>query len=145
MNQLNFVPAKAEDADLIFAQCKELVLRFEDPNEVNLDQVLKWLENKIRSHITEYTCVLRGSEKVAFYCFTQENNIAELDDFYVLETYRKQGIGSQILSHCVETSAIPIFLYVFNSNTGAIRLYEKFGFAITRQVSPTRSIMTRYP
>ena len=145
MKELSFVQANAEDADLIFSQCKELVMRYEDPNAVNLDRVLSWLENKIRSHISEYTCVLHGNEKVAFFCFTQEENGAELDDFYVLEPYQNQGIGSRILCHLVKSTALPVSLYVFHGNTGAIRLYERFGFAFTQQVSPTRSIMTRYP
>ncbi len=145
MNHLTFVPANAEDADLIFSQCAQLVLRFEDPNEVDLDRALNWLQKKIRTRISEYTCVLRGNEKVAFYCLTQEKTGAELDDFYVLEPYRNQGIGSRILRHCMEVTTLPISLYVFNANDGAIRLYTRCGFVTTQQVSPTRSIMTRYP
>ncbi len=143
MKHLTFVPASPEDADLIFAQCKELVLRFEDPKEVELDYVLQWLQKKIRNHISQYTCVLCGDEKVAFFSLAEGENGMELDDLYVLEPYRNQGIGSQILAHCFESTNRSIYLYVFTANDGAIRFYLRRGFVITQQVSPTRCIMTR--
>ena len=145
MMPLTYLPATPEDADLIFSQCKELVLRYEDSNEVDLDRVLQWLERKIRAHISLYTCVFRGNEKVAFFSFSEQEDGWELDDLYVLEPYRNQGIGSRILKHCMEMTSRPIYLYVFTANDGAIRLYARHGFTITQQVSLTRSIMMRYP
>ena len=145
MNTLIYTPAKDDDASLIITQCKELVQRYEDPALVDMDQVLSWLERKIRKNISQYTCVLRGDEKVAFFCFSKEENAFELDDLYVLEPYRNQGIGSEILKHCVALTEKPIFLFVFTANAGAIRLYRRHGFTEDKQVSPTRMIMTRHP
>ena len=145
MKPFVYMPASPEDADLIFAQCKDLVLCFEDPNAVDMTRVLLWLERKIHSNIDRYTCVFRGNEKVAFFSLAEDENGVELDDLYVLEPYRNQGIGSRILNHCIETTDRPIYLYVFTANDGAMRLYARHGFVTTQQVSPTRCIMTRYP
>ena len=143
MKTLTFMPAKAEDAEVIYAQCKKLVQRYEDPNLVDMDRVLSWLDRKIRTNITQYTCVFRGNEKVAFFSMSEQEDGWELDDLYVLEPYRNQGIGSRIIKHCVEMSNGPIYLYVFTTNVGAIRLYSRHGFVAHKQVSPTRIIMSR--
>ena len=145
MNTLTFLPAKAEDADIIFARCRELVERYEDPTQVDIARVLSWLDKKIRTNISQYTCVLRGNEKVAFFCLSEEENGFELDDLYVLKPYRGQGIGSEILKHCIALASKPIFLYVFTANKDAVRLYRRLGFCADKQVSDTRIIMTRYP
>lgn len=145
MKTLTFTPAKAEDIPVIVAQCKELVQHYEDPNLVDMDRIFSWLENKIRRNISQYTCVHRGDEKVAFFCLSEEENAFELDDLYVLESYRNQGVGSEILEHCIALTQKPIYLFVFTENTGAIRLYRRYGFAEDKQVSATRIIMTRCP
>lgn len=146
VKNLTFQPAVPEDADLIFAQCKELVTRYEDSNKVDMESVLQWLYKKIHGTITSYTCVILDGEKVAFFSFCRDEHGFELDDLYVLEPYRNQGIGSQILEHCIASAGDGvIFLYVFNANLGAIRLYRRYGFDVTDQVSSTRSIMKRCP
>lgn len=145
MNALTFKPAKAEDADIIFAQCRELVERYEDTTQVDMAHVLSWLDKKIRRNIPQYTCVLCGEEKVAFFSLSEDESAFELDDLYVLKPYRNQGIGSEILKYCIALANKPIFLYVFTGNAGAIQFYRRHGFDADKQVSPTRIIMTRYP
>ena len=67
----------------------------------------------------------------------------ELDDLYVLPTFRGKGIGTEILSYCISQMNTPIFLYVFRKNTGAIKLYERMGFLMAEEVDDTRLIMRR--
>ena len=67
----------------------------------------------------------------------------ELDDLYVLPEYRRRGIGTMIIEKCCSESDLPIFLYVFSGNTGAVSLYQRLGFRITESVGGTRYIMQR--
>ena len=67
----------------------------------------------------------------------------ELDDFYILPQFRGRGIGTAVLEKCIRESSLPIFLYVFTRNTGALNLYQRMGFRIAEQISSTRSIMRR--
>ena len=145
MNALTFMPIKPGDVPVILDQCRELILRYEDLSLIDIEAVLRWMEQKIKDNMADYTCVYRDDIPVAFYCLREDNEQTELDDFYVLEPYRNQGIGSEILKCCVARTQKPIYLYVFHANRGAIRLYERYGFVQTHQVSPTRSIMTRFP
>ena len=56
----------------------------------------------------------------------------EIDNFSVLEEYRKQGIGTKLMSYlisiAIEYRVINITLEVRVSNENAIKLYKKFGF-----------------
>ena len=67
----------------------------------------------------------------------------ELDDLYLYPAFQGRGIGTEVLEKSIAEADAPIFLYVFRANTRAIRLYERFGFRVTEEVSPTRCIMRR--
>lgn len=67
----------------------------------------------------------------------------ELDNFYIFPEFQKQGIGTQVLQKCIEESQRPIFLYVFQRNTGAVALYQRLGFRIVENIENSRYIMLR--
>ena len=56
----------------------------------------------------------------------------EIDNFYVSEEYRNQGVGTKLLAHLISLAisyrVINITLEVRVSNSIAINLYKKFGF-----------------
>ena len=56
----------------------------------------------------------------------------EIDNFMVLDEFRKQGVGTKLLSHLISIAisyrVINITLEVRVSNEVAINLYKKFGF-----------------
>ena len=136
-----FHPALPEDVPVIFDQCKALIDAYEDGTAIDYPRVMAWVERKIRDHLHQYTRVCRDDQTVAYYRLVLEKDKAELDDLYVLPGFRGEGIGAQILQKCFDDCKIPIFLYVFTENTGAIRFYERHGFLIHDQVSPTRCIL----
>ena len=142
---LTYTQALPEDIQLILNQSRELITAYEDLASIDLLKVLSWMQRKIETNIDDYTCVWKAGEKVAFYCLREEPDAVELDDLYVLPNFRNRGIGTKILSRCVANMDRPIYLYVFTGNAGAIRLYRRFGFAKTSQVSATRCIMTKQP
>lgn len=142
---LQYCPAEAEDVSTIFNQCEMLIRTYEDTDAIDLPKVLTWVENKIRANIHQYVCVKLNGCKVAYYRLDRSGAEMELDDFYVLPEFRGRGIGTQILRKCIENVDLPIYLYVFKKNTGAIRLYERLGFSVSESVGQTRLIMRRNP
>lgn len=133
---------QAEDGDIsaIFAQAKALVDAYEDVTTIDYDKVLAWMERKITKQIGSYTRVCLDGTVCAYYRLTEDG---ELDDFYVLPRFRCQGIGSEILERCIAQSPVPLWLYVFTANKGAVALYQRFGFRVTETVGTTRVIMRR--
>lgn len=141
--KLSFTPASPADADVIFQFARELIERFEDPRATDLDRALQWTQRKIAGHISEYTCVLLDGEKAGFFRFVPCEAGMELDDLYIFPEFRNRGIGTAVLHKCCAETALPVILYVFTQNTGALGLYRRLGFEITKQVSPTRCILRR--
>ena len=140
---LTFCPAEVRDAAVIFEQARELILKYEDRELLDIPKVLSWMEKKIHSEIFNYTCVRLNGEKVAYYRLDLSQNPGELDDFYVMPAYQGRGIGTRILEILLKDLKIPVFLYVFKENLPAVRLYEKAGFVHREDVSETRCILQR--
>ena len=84
--------------------------------------------------------MLLDGERCAYYRLCEDG---ELDDLYVLPTFRNQGIGSEVLKKCIAESTKPLYLYVFSRNVRAISFYDRFGFSIRETVGKTRLIMAR--
>ena len=95
---------------------------------------LPWSENAIRELVTG------GSGKIALICegkgyvgATYVCEEAEIGNIAVLEEYRGQGIGYALLARLQEELSVrgisKVFLEVEDSNTNAINLYKRFGFA----------------
>ena len=141
--QLHFCPASQDDIPVIFAMAKELVDTYEDRATIDYQKVMDWMQRKIAQHIDSYTCVYAGGQKVAYFSLSVAPKQAELDDLYVLPEFRKQGIGTAIVKHCVAKTEKPLYLYVFKDNAQAIKLYSRNGFSIAEDVSKTRFIMRR--
>lgn len=144
MMDLTYQPATTEDVPVIFAQCCELVDRYEDKSLICYDKVIAWLQNKIETNIGQYTCVVKDGQKVAFYRLVPEDTVTELDDFYVLPGFRGKGIGSAILEKCISETENPLCLYVFQGNVRAVSFYKRHGFQKAEQVSPTRMTMIHH-
>ena len=141
--QLRFSPASQTDIPTIFAMAKELVDTYEDMATIDYHKVIDWIQNKITNNIDAYTCVYAGAEKVAYFSLSVESEQAELDDLYVLPQFRRQGVGTAIVQHCIAQTDKPLYLYVFTNNTQAINLYSRNGFSVAQNVSKTRFIMRR--
>lgn len=138
---LTYRPAEDGDIPAIFAQAKALVDAYEDVTTIDYDRVLAWMERKITKQIGGYTRVCLEDGAVCAYYHLAEDG--ELDDFYVLPRFRGQGIGFEILERCIAQSPVPLWLYVFTENKGAVALYQRFGFRVTETVGTTRVIMRR--
>lgn len=137
---LQFLGAGTDDIDVILTQAKQLIDTYEDIGSIDYEKVLAWVKRKIAEHISEYRCVLVESKKCAYYRLCSDG---EVDDLYVLPSYRNQGVGSAILRKCIEESKENLYLYVFSNNIRAISFYERHGFSVQETVGKTRLIMAR--
>ncbi len=145
MKNISFSHADAQDIDALFSLNREIIEKYEDPSQIDIEGILAWVRRKLEKLIGEYRRILVDGEIVGYLHFTPNGDMMELDDFYILPAHRKQGIGSAALEMILAETQRPVFLYVFTQNEGAIRLYRRFGFEIAETVSPTRLILQRNP
>lgn len=141
--ELAFEPAVAEDIQTIFSLSKALIDQYEDVDSIDYEKVLQWVRKKIEKEIASYTRICSQGATVGYYRLHEEKGETELDDFYILPSFRGQGIGTAVLEKCIYQTKTPMFLYVFKNNVGAIRLYQRMGFAWAKDVGKTRMILRR--
>ena len=141
--ELHFSPASEQDTDTVFGFCKDLIDRYEDLATIDYDRVLNWVRRKLDANIREYTCVRLDGVKAGYFHFCPGEGCMELDDLYIFPEFRDRGIGTRIIEKCCAETALPVMLYVFVRNTGAIALYQRLGFQITQTVGNSRYIMVR--
>ncbi len=76
-----------------------------------------------------------------FYRFSSAGDKMEIDDLYILPAFQNRGIGTAVIETCLAQAELPVFLYVFQKNTGALRLYQRMGFVITKAIGTGRYVM----
>lgn len=143
MMDIKYKSADKSDIEPIFKLNKALIDAYENIEMIDYKKVLSWEQKKLESHIQEYTCVMLNEKKVGYYYFHQAEEKMEIDDLYVFPQYRNIGIGTEILKKCISETNLPIFLYVFVKNRGAVALYQRLGFQVTEIIKGSRYIMQR--
>ena len=138
---LTYESAGPEDLELLFTLNRQLIDTYEDKEAIDYDCVLKWVRRNLEQTLPRFTRVLYRGQVAAFYALIPSDEKTELDSIFVLPPFQNRGIGTRILHRCMEDADTPLFLYVFRRNTGAIRLYERNGFHIIKEVGKTRYIM----
>lgn len=129
MPQATYQPAQQEDISTIFALSKSLIEQYETA-EIDLDRVMRWMHRKITQSIGEYQRVMVDGQVAGYFHFHQDEGRMELDDLYILPLYQNQGLGTAVVTHCCAATELPVYLYVFIRNEGAVRLYQRMGFRV---------------
>ena len=133
---IEYISAQQRDLPLLFALNKALIDQYEETAAIDYDRVLLWVEKNLASHLGDFRRILFEGQLAGFFCLTD----GELDSLFVLPEFQCRGIGTDVIRYC-QRQTYPLFLYVFRKNTRAIRLYERMGFQITKEVGTTRYIM----
>lgn len=88
--------------------------------------------NILRRAETELLVGVDGNAVVGYAVLVRATGEAELANLAVSPAHRGQGVGEALLQHATRTlvdhGVRRLYLAVRTSNTGAIRLYERFGF-----------------
>lgn len=141
--ELQISPACGEDIPVLLGLNRELITAWENPAAIDLPRVLSWVEHKLSRQLDQYRRILWEGRPVGYFHLCPGEGETELDDFYILPEYRGKGIGTAALEQILSAIQTPVTLCVFTANTGAVRLYRRFGFQITGHISPTRCLMRR--
>ena len=138
MQGITFGKAEPSDAPVIFEMCRETVDKYEDVSSFDYDAAMDWVKRKIEKTISQYTRIYKDGELCGYFSFNPDGEKYELDDFYIFEGFRGQGIGTYVLEKCLSDTDKTVFLYVFKKNTVALNMYIKHGF------KPVKDLGTRY-
>lgn len=142
---ITYEKAKVEDIEPIYELCKRLIHDYEQLDRIDYPKVMKWVRGKIENSIDEYTAIYADGRKAGYYhFFKNDDGQYEIDDLYVFPAFQNQGIGSEAVRKCCASVSVPIMLYVFVKNEGAVSLYERLGFEVVETIHNSRYIMKNH-
>lgn len=137
------VPNSFEQLAPLLASSIAQIDQYEDPADVDTEMAKRWTEKKLKTCWQDYQLALVDGEIAGIFALWDGEEM-ELDDLYVAEKYRRQGVGRAIVQHCISqanNAGKALFLYVFKENTPARRLYEQMGFVFRQSVGTARMIL----
>ena len=110
---LEYKHADNDDIASIFAIQKRNVQLYEDQTVVDLREVLQQIQNHLQANIESYTKIVCGENVVGYYrCKESYDFSYDLSFLYILQQYRKQGIGTQVLEHIKESCEDPLQIMI---------------------------------
>ena len=133
--KLTYEKATIENVENIFEGNKELLDQYEEINGLDYVNILTMLRAKIESNIDEYKVIFCDGQKAGYFRTHFHSEMMEFDDLYIFSEFRNQQIGTKIMRKCCEEAGLPVILYVFAKNVGAVSLYERLGFRIIENIN----------
>lgn len=137
-------PIEQQDVEKIVALAKELILRYEDLGQIDVEKVVAWCSKKTEQQMADYRKIFCGGSHVGYVAAHDEGDKLEIDDLYLYPAFQGKGIGTavlrQMVAQAIKENKIP-YLYVFIRNEGAVRLYRRLGFVVVQEIPNSRYVM----
>ena len=144
---LNYAKCKEDDEDKIYAEYKNKLDLYEDTKKIEYEKVLGWKKENLKNGIEKCTKILCNGKEIGYFSFNEENNKAEIDNFFITEEYQNRGFGKKALNHCldvIKNQNVPmVYSYVFTKDERQIELYTKCGFSVRELIGDTRCVMAK--
>lgn len=130
-NEIKLKEANINDVDLILDMKLDIILN--NPFMINLNKnelerkVLE-AEEQIRENLQEYKMISVEKTDIGFISIIDLDNIILIDNIYVLNDYRDNGIATYILNKIINTNFKPIHIWIDKKNIKLINICKKIGF-----------------
>ena len=119
-----------EDIDRLIEYKKQTILAFEkDITEEQYNKVMNYIVNDINENLDKCRNIVLDDKIIGMVMLTDKDDGKLLDELYIEEEYRNQGIGTDIIKNILKENKI-VYLWVYKANTKAISLYNKLGFKV---------------
>ena len=119
-----------EDIDRLIEYKKQTILAFEkDITEEQYNKVMNYIVNDINENLDKCMNIVLDDKIIGMVMLTDKDDGKLLDELYIEEEYRNQGIGTDIIKNILKENKI-VYLWVYKANTKAISLYNKLGFKV---------------
>ena len=99
-------------------------LREEEINKIN-----NYVSNNVPKLLNDYYNIVIDNKVIGCVLVTNTKDGKLLDEIYIEEQFRNNGIGSDIIKNIIKENDI-VYLWVYKENVQAISLYKRLGFKI---------------
>ena len=119
-----------KDIDRLIEYKKQTILAFEkNITEEQYNKVMNYIVNDINENLDKCQNIILDDKIIGMVMLTDKDDGKLLDELYIEEEYRNQGIGTDIIKNILKENKI-VYLWVYKANTKAISLYNKLGFKV---------------
>ncbi len=130
---MNYTTRPATDADIEW-----LDPFYEALMKPYVELTHKWDKTKFRKSFSpEHTGIIQSDgQDIGMLKVERKNKYIFLGDIQIKKEFQRKGIGSRLISELIQQSkseGLPIRLRVLKGNP-AIRLYQRLGFAVAREL-----------
>lgn len=127
--------ASKNDLNTLISFKLKTIFESDTNNTINDDEkprIINYVNNNTLKHLSDYKLITVDNITIgAFLVYGYENGVL-IDEIYLVEEYRNKGIGTDILKNII-TNYNLIYLWVYKTNTKAIKLYKTLGFKILEE------------
>lgn len=119
-----------KDIDRLIEYKKQTILAFEkDITEEQYNKVMNYIVNDINDNLDKCKNIVLDDKIIGMVMLTDKDDGKLLDELYIEEEYRNQGIGTDIIKNILKENKI-VYLWVYKANEKAISLYNRLGFKV---------------
>lgn len=111
----------------IYEYAKEL-----DNDEIN--RINNYVENNVPKLIDNYSNIVIDNNIVGCLLITNKDDGILLDEIFIEEEYRNNGIGTSIIKDILKSNNI-VYLWVYKDNIKAINLYKRLNFIVINETN----------
>jgi ribosomal protein S18 acetylase RimI-like enzyme len=131
--EYKLVKSTKDDLDKIIEYKKQTIFDFADNlSQDEIDKINNYVETTVPELIEDYYKILVNGNIIGCLLITDKDDGKLLDEIYLEEEYRNQGIGTGIIASILNKDKI-VYLWVYKANTNAIKLYERLGFKVIEE------------
>lgn len=127
---MNYEIIRASYQDVLKLKEYKLKKFFDYAKDLPTEEVNR-INNYVESHIPEqlkdYKIIVVNGKKIGSLLVVEKDNGVLLDEIYLEDNYRNQGIGSDIIKKVIDENKI-VYLWIYKLNMDAIKLYKRLGF-----------------
>ena len=119
-----------KDIERLIEYKKQTIFAFEkDITEEQYNKVMNYIVNDINENLDKCRNIVLDDKIIGMVMLTDKDDGKLLDELYIEEEYRNQGIGTDIIKNILKENKI-VYLWVYKANEKAISLYNRLGFKV---------------
>lgn len=127
------VKSSKRDIDKLIRYKKQTIFEYakELPTK-EVEIINNYVNKNVSATLDDYQNIVVDNNIIGCLLITKKDNGVLLDEIYLEEEYRNNGIGTDIINKTKKDNNI-IYLWVYKMNKKAIALYKRLGFNIVEE------------
>lgn len=122
-----------KDIDILIKYKLSSILEYaSDLSNKELDEINTYVKDNVPNQINNYKLINIDGNIVGCIFVENKDNGVIIDELYIEEKYRNNGIGTDLINNVISNNNI-VYLWVYKLNVKAIRLYKRLGIKIIKE------------